>query len=82
MEQYIPKIKQIVDEYSSISKELEVLQLRADALELSRKQAMLKLEANRMAERFLIDKIEKETGEAVDFRTILEMIEKDRTITA
>lgn len=74
MEKYIPEIKQIVGEYRAISKELDTLSERINALELARKQTILKLEKNRSDERVLIDKIEKETGEPVDFRKIIETI--------
>ena len=74
MEQYITEIKTIISEYKAISAELDALQERTNALELSRKQTLLKLEKNRNDERLLIDKIEKATGEPVDFQKIIEKL--------
>ena len=74
MEQYISEIKKIISEYRAISMELDALQERTNALELARKQTLLKLEKNRNEERLLIDKIEKATGEAIDFQKIIETL--------
>lgn len=74
MEQYLSEIKEIVSEYRAISKELDALQERTNSLELARKQTLLKLEKNRNDERLLIDKIEKETGEAINFQKIIETL--------
>ena len=68
MEKYLPQVKQIIDEYQSISDQLAGLQSRIESLELLRNDALLKIEQNREKERLLIDKIEKETGEPVDFK--------------
>jgi hypothetical protein len=77
MENYIPEIKEIVGEYQNISNELESLASRIETLEILRKSAMMKLEANREEERRLIDKIKKETGEPVDFLKIMNLLKNE-----
>jgi chromosome segregation ATPase len=77
MENYIPKIKEIVGEYQNISNELESLASRIETLEILRKSAMMKLEANREEERRLIDKIKNETGEPVDFLKIMNLLKNE-----
>jgi chromosome segregation ATPase len=77
MEKYLPQIKQIIDEYSSINNQLEKLKDQIESLQLLRNSALLKIEQNREKERGLIDKIEKETGEPVDFKKILDLIQHE-----
>ena len=77
IENYIPKIKEIISKYSEISEELDSIKARIDTLEILRNNSLLKIEQNRKAERRLIDKIEKETGESVDFRKILDLIQNE-----
>jgi len=77
MEKYLPQIKQIIDEYSSINNQLEKLKEQIESLQLLRNSALLKIEQNREKERGLIDKIEKETGEPVDFKKILDLIQHE-----
>ncbi len=77
IENYIPKIKEIISKYSEISEELDSIKARIDTLEILRNNSLLKIEQNREAERRLIDKIEKETGESVDFRKILDLIQNE-----
>jgi chromosome segregation ATPase len=77
IETYIPKIKEIISKYSEISEELDSIKARIDTLEILRNNSLLKIEQNREAERRLIDKIEKETGESVDFKKILDLIQNE-----
>jgi hypothetical protein len=77
MEKYLPQVRQIINEYNSISAELKTLQVKIESLELLRNSALLKIEQNRERERGLIDKIEKETGEPVDFKKILDLIQHE-----
>lgn len=77
IEKYIPKIKEVISKYSEISIELDSIKARIDTLEILRNNSLLKIEQNREAERRLIDKIEKETGESVDFRKILDLIQNE-----
>jgi hypothetical protein len=77
MEGYLPQIKEIITEYNNISGQLENIKSTIDGLELLRNQALLKIEQNRERERRLIDKIEKETGEPVDFKKILDLIKHE-----
>lgn len=77
MEEYLPQIKSIITEYHNISDQLEDIKARIDGLELLRNEALLKIEKNRQRERLLIDKIEKETGEPVDFKKILDRIQHE-----
>lgn len=77
MEKYIPQIKEIVGEYKAIGNELESLKSRIETLEILRKAAVMKLEANREAERRLIDKIKEETGQPVDFLKIMNVLQNE-----
>lgn len=79
MEKYLPEIKKVVKEYSNISTELTNLASRIETLEILRKSAMMKLEANREEERRLIDKIKEETGEPVDFYKIMQLIQNENS---
>jgi chromosome segregation ATPase len=74
MEKYLPEIKQIIREYHNVANELDSLAKRIETLEILRKAAMVKLDANREEERRLIDKIKNETGEPVDFLKIMTSI--------
>jgi hypothetical protein len=74
MEKYLPEIKQILREYHNVSNELDSLAKWIETLEILRKAAMVKLDANREEERRLIDKIKNETGEPVDFLKIMTSI--------
>jgi hypothetical protein len=77
IEQYLSQIKEIISEYNSISHELDGIKARIETLEILRNNSMMKIEQNRERERRLIDKIEKEIGEPVDFRKILELIQNE-----
>jgi len=77
IEKYLPQVKEIISEYHLISNELDGIKARIETLEILRNNSMLKIEQNREKERRLIDKIEKETGESVDFRKILELIQNE-----
>jgi hypothetical protein len=77
MEKYIPQIKDIINQYNEISAELDNIKARIDTLEILRNNSLMKIEQNRDKERRLIDKIEKETGESVDFKKILDLIQNE-----
>lgn len=77
MEKYLPEIKEIVSEYKSIASDLESLASRIETLEILRKSAVMKLEANRESERRLIDRIKKETGQPIDFLKIMETLNNE-----
>lgn len=77
IEKYLPQVKEIISEYQLISNELDGIKARIETLEILRNNSMLKIEQNREKERRLIDKIEKEIGEPVDFRKILELIQNE-----
>jgi len=77
MEKYIPQIKEIINQYNEISAELDNIKARIDTLEILRNNSLMKIEQNRDKERRLIDKIEKETGESVDFKKILDLIQNE-----
>jgi|LakMenEpi03Aug12_release.lakeMendotaPanAssembly.Ray.scaffolds.fasta_scaffold01416_36 hypothetical protein len=77
IEKYLPQVKEIISEYHLISNELDGIKARIETLEILRNNSMLKIEQNREKERRLIDKIEKEIGEPVDFRKILELIQNE-----
>jgi hypothetical protein len=77
IDKYIPQIKAIISEYNSIGNELDGIKARIETLEILRNNSLMKIEQNREKERRLIDKIEKETGESVDFRKILELIQNE-----
>jgi hypothetical protein len=77
IEKYLPQVKDIISEYHLISNELDGIKARIETLEILRNNSMLKIEQNREKERRLIDKIEKEIGEPVDFRKILELIQNE-----
>lgn len=77
MDKYIPQIKEIINQYNEISAELDNIKARIDTLEILRNNSLMKIEQNRDKERRLIDKIEKETGESVDFKKILDLIQNE-----
>lgn len=77
IEKYIPQIKEIIAKYSEISNELDGIKARIDTLEILRNNSLMKIEQNREKERRLIDKIEKEIGEPIDFKKILDLIQNE-----
>ncbi len=77
MEKYFDQIKEIISKYNEISAELDNIKARIDTLEILRNNSLMKIEQNRQRERSLIDKIEKETGEPVDFKKILDLIQNE-----
>jgi len=77
MEKYIPQIKEILNQYNEISADLDNIKARIDTLEILRNNSLMKIEQNRDKERRLIDKIERETGEPVDFKKILDLIQNE-----